>query len=309
MPLFDPDAACAAVAAQLGEPTAATAPVATAWLVVEQPGSWGPRGLQDVTDWPEEVRDQLVRRADALDVRIQLVRRTGRRDPTGHRHAWLVHAGDDPWMRAWSVTDPLDLLDIDLAAAHRDAPGDVGGTPTRLDLWLVCTHGRRDACCALLGRPVAGALADADLDGEVWETTHTGGHRFAPNLVHLPSGVTYGRVTPERAVAVARDLQVGRLDLDLYRGRSVHTRAVQAAETFLRRALVATRLDAVAHVATADTWDGHRFVFAVRAPDGRDQRWQVDVEHAPTGVARPVSDGADLTDPGTWELRRVERVA
>ena len=45
-------------------------------------------------------------------------------------------------------------------------------------LLLVCTHGRRDACCAQFGRPTAMALARR-YGTAVWETTHVGGDRFA----------------------------------------------------------------------------------------------------------------------------------
>ena len=39
---------------------------------------------------------------------------------------------------------------------------------------LVCTHGTRDACCAVRGRPIVAALARA-LPEQVWECTHLGG--------------------------------------------------------------------------------------------------------------------------------------
>ncbi len=58
---------------------------------------------------------------------------------------------------------------------------------------LVCTNGKRDACCALRGRALMTALA-ADHAERTWECTHLGGHRFAGNLVCLPHGIVYGRV-------------------------------------------------------------------------------------------------------------------
>ena len=64
---------------------------------------------------------------------------------------------------------------------------------------LVCTHGVHDTCCALRGRPVAAALA-ARWPGQVWECSHVGGDRFAPNVVVLPDGFYYGNLDPETAV-------------------------------------------------------------------------------------------------------------
>ena len=64
---------------------------------------------------------------------------------------------------------------------------------------LVCTHGVHDTCCAIRGRPVAAALA-AEWPGQVWECSHVGGDRFAPNVVVLPDGFYYGNLDPESAV-------------------------------------------------------------------------------------------------------------
>jgi hypothetical protein len=93
---------------------------------------------------------------------------------------------------------------------------------------LVCAHGRRDQCCAVRGRPVAEALAEAGHD--VWECSHTGGHRFAPSVIFLPEGSVYGRLSPEAAVAVARAGREGRIELEGLRGRTCLTAREQVAE-------------------------------------------------------------------------------
>ena len=45
---------------------------------------------------------------------------------------------------------------------------------------LVCAHGRRDACCARLGPPLFDALAPHCPPDALWQSSHLGGHRFAP---------------------------------------------------------------------------------------------------------------------------------
>ena len=109
---------------------------------------------------------------------------------------------------------------------------------------LVCTNGRHDPCCADWGRPVVRALSDAG-EPEVWESSHVGGDRFAANVVFLPQGVYYGRVPPEQASRLVRELVEGLLDLEHYRGRSCDQPLVQAAEIFLREELGERRLDAL----------------------------------------------------------------
>ncbi len=76
-------------------------------------------------------------------------------------------------------------------------------------LVLVCGHGSRDACCARLGTAVYGALDSRFLDVELWLSSHQGGHRFAANVLVLPTGIQLGRVDPENAVALTASALAG----------------------------------------------------------------------------------------------------
>jgi hypothetical protein len=76
-------------------------------------------------------------------------------------------------------------------------PGDRGGAsggadPALRDL-LVCTHGRRDACCGSRGTDLVSALERADLPADVRlsRTSHTGGHRFAATFIVLPEATAW----------------------------------------------------------------------------------------------------------------------
>ena len=67
---------------------------------------------------------------------------------------------------------------------------------------LVCTHGAHDVCCASFGYPIYQALRDryardANDSLRVWQVSHLGGHRFAPNLVDLPEGRNWVRIGPD----------------------------------------------------------------------------------------------------------------
>ena len=76
--------------------------------------------------------------------------------------------------------DPSNLIAGDIVAPLH---------PERVD--LVCTNGKRDICCAQLGRPL---LERLEAEGrEVWESSHIGGHRFAPVHLSLPDGRIWGR--------------------------------------------------------------------------------------------------------------------
>jgi hypothetical protein len=235
---------CAAEARERGEPILATASRVRRWLLVEQPGAWG-RDAALESDLPAAVAGPLLERARLQGVRVLLVR-DQRRDRDAPRSAFLVRSDRvHRWVERVTFDDPLDLLAIDLGSTRRDDPPGIG-EEVRSSVFLVCTNGRHDPCCADFGRPVVRALREAGV--EAWESSHVGGDRFAANVVCLPTGVYFGRVEPEEAAALLHDHDAGVLDLDHFRGRSCFPQPVQAAEILARqelgeRGLHALRLD------------------------------------------------------------------
>ena len=67
---------------------------------------------------------------------------------------------------------------------------------------MVCTHTQVDLACGRFGTPLYRQLrkeyAPAD-NGKLraWQTTHFGGHQFAPTLVDLPQGCLWGHLEPD----------------------------------------------------------------------------------------------------------------
>ena len=95
-------------------------------------------------------------------------------------------------------------------------------------LILVCTHGVHDVCCALRGRPVALKLASRWPE-QVWECSHIGGDRFAPNVVLLPDGFYYGNLDPASALDTVEAHLAGTVLPDRLRGMARYLPPVQAA--------------------------------------------------------------------------------
>lgn len=157
--------------------------------------------------WPKDIGDEP--RLTRLQQAVATEGRLGRR--------WRVQAviGDQ------SSGETARLIAYDLPAGsfrryrHREmlvAPDQVEqaaidmigpGRPERdnpylaapAEEFLLCTHGSRDACCGTLGAALwrdtsRDGLLDA-VGGRLWRTSHTGGHRFAPTGVHLPSGTSW----------------------------------------------------------------------------------------------------------------------
>ena len=243
-----PDRCSDSARARQEAPTA-TAPPAARLLLVEVPGAWGRAGLTGSRISPA-VTVPLAAAADAAGVRVQLIRRPGRhpgpRRPASlssdGRHAWALADPAAGVVRWGTWTAEADLLALDLAESL-DRSVHSGTGPQRLA--LVCTHARHDVCCAVRGRPVAAALGAAGLGREVWETSHLGGDRFAANLLLLPEGEVFGGLDERTAVAAARALDDGRLDLAHHRGRVGRSPAEQAVLDLAATALDDDRVDAV----------------------------------------------------------------
>src|SRR5262245_45318705 len=210
---------CADLSRENDEPLAATASRIDNWFLIEYRGLWARdaltgSGLSDQVK--HHLRDQV---GSAPHGRLLFVRRPDRR---GRPELLAFTAASRPGETAVTRTDFEaydDLRGIDLSA----------GAPAGHPLFLVCTHGKHDPCCARYGRPLYEALRDELEPDWAWQVSHIGGDRFAGNLVCLPEGLYYGRVDRETAGSVLDEHLAGRILTTNYRGRSIYTFPVQAA--------------------------------------------------------------------------------
>jgi hypothetical protein len=190
----------------LADATASAPERSRSWLLIEHPGPWAADPLDTAGLAP------LARDADKAGIRVQLIRRPGE---AGGRVYAAWTAGPAVWSGHFSG-------DIDALAAGSDQAIETPAEP----LFLVCTHGRRDACCGRYGGALARALADRGYP--VWESSHVGGHRFAANLVILPHGLYYGPVGVDEATAAIDAYRGGMVLASRYRGQAGLAAAEQA---------------------------------------------------------------------------------
>ncbi|MFI9274751.1 sucrase ferredoxin [Kitasatospora sp. NPDC052896] len=295
---------CSSASSELDEPLAATAATAATWLLLEQPGPWGAKALTG-----SHLDTELGRALDAAcagtGVRPALIRRPGRHAdnlPLAGHQVVLAHTRPGhSWVRRTELTDPAELLTLDLAAAGAGEHGGFGVPHTGGPLALVCTNGRRDRCCALLGRPLAAELAAAG-HSEVWEVTHLGGHRFAPTMLVLPYGYAYGRLGEAAAKEVLAATAAGHTVPQWSRGRSCWDRPGQAAEQAVRELTGDTAADALTVSQRALAED--RWECRVEHADGR--AWRVEVVQRTSAPARPESCGKTPGTPSRMEVRGVQ---
>jgi hypothetical protein len=237
-------ALCADVSGNASESLDATASRVDRWLLVEYRGLWDRDVLGgSLLSAPlkEHLRDQLGSLGHA---RLLFVKRPERRSrPRRMLYIGSSRPGEER-LFALEFDRHDDLLDYDFASALLD--GGTPGVPVDHPIFVVCTHGKRDRCCAKYGRPLYDSLKGKVDPAWVWQSTHVGGDRFAGNLVVLPEGLFFGRVGDQDLDPILDRYFNGEIDLNLYRGRSTYTFVVQAAERAVREAEGLTGIDDVA---------------------------------------------------------------
>ena len=233
---------CSRLARSHGVSPRGTATEATHWLLIEDPSPWSTDAVEDA-EWGPSVHEAIAGWTDTMpDLRVQLIRRGLQRwDDPGRIRCIAVRAGPRPVVREWSLGAYGDLPALRVPEALRGSGPALKAGP----LVLTCVNGRRDACCAKWGRPVAQAVADAAPEA-AWQTSHLGGHRFAPTALVLPDGTHYGWLRPADMADLVGAHRDGHLhDLDRVRGAVHQPRPVQAACLSLRQQRGATALPAV----------------------------------------------------------------
>ncbi|WP_328823483.1 sucrase ferredoxin [Metallococcus carri] len=283
-------------------PAPGSASRASFWVALEQPGPWGHDAIA-TSRLDNRLGPQLERACSEAGGRLLLIRRPGRHVALDGPHQVLVAGGlnGEPWLVEGALDDPWALLRApfeELCGADPDAL--TMALPeleeTREAALLVCANGRRDVCCAVRGRPIATA-AHAVHPGRVWECSHTGGHRFAPTAVMLPSGQTYARLDEETAVEALeaerrREIPLSLNDLRHNRGRSCLAPGGQAAEAAVREQTGEVSLLALT---TRPDREADRWIVTHR--DGR--TWTVEVEQQ-DGPMLQSSCAKDAGRSGFW---------
>ena len=202
-----------------------TADEVDVWLLLEYQSTWNAKAVTD-NSLHEESKNWLERNiaavmAKGLKVRVQFIRQ-----PELERETTCLMIAFDDRLWAYRGDDYEFLEEVDVAKAL-DAPlsSDLVTEPQ----YFVCTNGQRDLCCARFGLPAYERLREL-VGARVWQTSHMGGHRFAPNVLVLPQGVLHGRVIPEEVESFVTEVEDDGLSFSHLRGRSRYPKLVQAAE-------------------------------------------------------------------------------
>ena len=255
---------CSDLSREVSEQTFGTASIGDVWLLLEYPLGWERKAVED-SALPVSVKEFLGNVVNTIPRSRVLLIKTDRLHTTGISFYVVCSSERAPFTVKFHLRDYEQVTELDIASI---AAGDVvsGGELTNSPLFLVCTHGRRDKCCAKFGYPLYKAL-HASTDYPVWQSSHVGGDRFAANLVCLPHGLFFAHVTETTGKEIVEEYRRNRIVLDKYRGRACYSHPVQAAEFFVR-----------CETGLADV-DDLRFVMTTRVDGGS---WRIRFEHEKT---------------------------
>jgi len=235
------DRLCAALACQTGQDPIGSAPHLDRVLFVEMPTPWTKAGANPDPEGSISERIMAIQRAvrsTAPDGEKSSARIYGvAPDQPGHGHDVRAILG----RRSADGRGAYDVLEyrfpavapiiLDLASTVLTDPDGVDrfesyrvDRPDVVDLF-VCTHGRRDACCGKFGMPLY-RQASGEPGVRAWQTTHFGGHRYAPTAWEFPSGYMWGFLDDAAATTLLERGQVASLARSV-RGWSGLPRVVQ----------------------------------------------------------------------------------
>lgn len=241
---------CSALARETGTQPFGTAGTYALWLLVEYARPYGAYAVEDF--WRDELAGAVHEPVSAYPQSRTLLIKQREGAHEGIRAFFAVTSEETPRLYQFQLGSYGELLSLDLDALVR---GDAQYEAQRRHdpLYVVCTNGRRDPCCAKHGVNVYNELRHR-VGEAAWECSHIGGHRFAATGVLFPHGLVFGQVQPSEVFTLVEMYARGDSYYEKARGRSCYTREVQVAEHFLRersgvRSLGAYLLERVAQEA------------------------------------------------------------
>ena len=249
---------CSQIARASASPLHGTAIQVDAWLMIEYSRPWRSKALED-NELPQAISTHLAELADAflqregVKLRPQFIKQAASDSRAPRVYFAQRDARGVPMLHWRQLASSQELLGLSVDTLKACADWQRCSE----EQYFVCTNGQRDLCCARFGLPVYEAMR-MHVGARAWQTSHVGGHRYAPNVLCLPSGVMYGFVNPETVTTLIDAHDQGSVALDHLRGFCWHSEVEQTADYWLRSenqytACTTLDLETVAD-STGDLW-------------------------------------------------------
>ncbi|NWF70282.1 MAG: hypothetical protein HXY40_14445 [Chloroflexi bacterium] len=242
--MTQPSLMCSQLAHEAGTQQFGSAQHIKIWFLLEYAQPFGANAIDDF--WAQEFAGIDHKRLSAFpDSRWQLIKQQESKSSEAITLFVAVTDEVQPRLYQFKLRRYDEILQLDAEALLRGA-SEFERARHSAPLFLVCTNGKRDPCCAKHGLPLYHEMHKHG-GGAVWQSSHIAGHRFAATMICFPHGIYYGQVAPSEAYTVIELYRAGQMYYEKLRGRACYPRAAQVAEYYLRaesrnRALDAFRL-------------------------------------------------------------------
>lgn len=222
---------CAQMSRECHEPFVGTASRVDTWLLIEYTGSWRASAVEhsDLSAW---VKTWLFWQSTYRTNFRTLFIRQHHRPLTDITCFVCTVREDQQQLYRFTFQNYEELTSLDIEGLRA---GDPRYQEYLYDepLYLVCSDGKHDMCCAKYGVPIYQELAK-QVGSQAWQCSHLGGDKFAANVLYLPKSLYYGRVTiPDIEIMLSLHKQQ-QIYLDKFRGCTSYSFVEQAADYFLR---------------------------------------------------------------------------
>ena len=230
---------CADSSRAISENIIGSASIYQVYVLLECPTPWESDALTS-PQIPQSVRelpDRLY--AAGHSIRFLLIH-NHRLKRSDDKKRVLIFRRQDGWFQEYDkqefLVDSLEAVPA-IVEVYLSNPRNNNLSPVKTatrDL-LVCTHGSHDRCCARYGKPFYCAanklVKNLELENvRVWQTSHFGGHRFAPTVIDFPSGRYYGGIDLFSLGMMLQRSTNCAFFKSIYRGWGVLPNAVQVLE-------------------------------------------------------------------------------
>jgi len=269
---------CSDLSRDAAEQSFGTASIGEVWLLIEYREAWGAHALED-SALPARVKIHLNKFCKTVPRSRILFIKQERARAEDALSCFIVRCRERaPSIVKLQLSDYGELLEFD-AKALANGESFAGKSGIEEPLFLVCTHGKRDKCCAKFGYALYKSLRgdvskgaagdDEGGDTRVWQSSHVGGDRFAANLICFPHGLFYAHVTADAGRMIIAEYEGRRLVLEGYRGRASYSYPVQAAEFFIRAETGLAALDELRYLRHERTGEKSWLIGFLEADAGR----------------------------------------
>ena len=226
---------CSQMSIDREEQITGTMSIVKCFLLIEYSGQWSPRintMLQD-SDINQKSVTHILNFIDWCPepVRLLFIKNKSTKEKNEFKIFLTRENKGEVGVTEFDLQCYNDIKNINLKSAYKE----IGSSQ---NLLVICTHGKRDKCCAKFGYPVYSYLSSnlilREKSYSIWECTHVGGDRFAANIIWLPYGIGFGHCQNFTNL-LFDNLKKHELSLIHYRGSSIFPSAAQYFEAHVRK--------------------------------------------------------------------------